>query len=107
MPRASSSRATAVIARRWSSAGADPPKTQPQTHSVVAQGVDELALVHLRAALDAHLGRPLLQLVLGLVLVARGLPALLGGTAAAGLGVRDARRLLLARSALAQSFVGL
>jgi erythromycin esterase-like protein len=41
---------------------------------VVAQRVDELALVHLRAALDPDLPGPLLQLLLRLVLVLRALP---------------------------------
>src|SRR4051812_7011034 len=73
----------------------------------VPQSVDQLALVHLRAAIDAHVGRLLLQLLLRLVLVLRGLAALLRGVAAAGLGVGDACRLLLARAVVAQRLIGL
>src|SRR3954451_22114277 len=47
--------------------------------SVVPQRVDQLALVHLRAARDADLLGLLLELLLGLVLVLGGLPAALAG----------------------------
>src|SRR5215211_3327306 len=75
--------------------------------SAVSQRVDELALVHLRAALDADVGGLLLELLLRLVLVLRRLAALLGRLAAARLGVGDPRRLLLARAVVAQRLVGL
>src|SRR5829696_7363060 len=75
--------------------------------SAVSQRVDELALVHLRAALDADVGGLLLKLLLRLVLVLRRLAALLGRLAAARLGVGDPRRLLLARAVVAQRLVGL
>src|SRR3712207_6996366 len=55
--------------------------------------------------LDADFSRTLLQLLLGLVLVLRGLPALLGRAAAPGLGIGDPGGLLLARTALADFLV--
>src|SRR5215212_3921503 len=71
--------------------------------SMVAQRLDQIALAHLRAALDADLGRALGQVLLRPVLVGAGLPALLGGRAAARVG--DPSRLLLALALLAQGLV--
>src|SRR5215213_8535848 len=88
--------------------GAAPAESAPpHSRLVVAERVDQLALAHLRAALDADVGGLLLQLLLRLVLVLRGLAALLRRLAAARLRVGDARRLLLAGTALAHPLVGL
>src|SRR4051812_22287954 len=73
------------------------------TRSAVAEGVDQLALVHLRAALDADVLRLLLEVALRPVLVAARLAALAAGRAA--VGVRDPRGLLLARALLPQPLV--
>jgi hypothetical protein len=57
---------------------------------VVAEGVDRLALVHLRAALDPDLLGPPLEVVLALVLVAAGLAAAVAGLRAGVLAMRAA-----------------
>src|SRR4051794_26527149 len=72
---------------------------------MVAQGVDQLVLVHLRTALDADLLRPLLEILLAPVVVGAGLAALLGGRR--GVGVGDPRPFLLARALIAQPLVAL
>src|SRR5436190_1394624 len=77
------------------------------TGLVVPQGVDQLALVHVRTALDPDLGRALAQLVNGAVLVVLGLPALATDILAARLGVGDPGRLLLALPMLPQLLVEL
>src|SRR5688500_611062 len=74
---------------------------------MVAERVDQLSLVHLRAALDPDVGGLLHQLVLRLVLVLGGLAPLARRPAPAGLGVGDPGGLLLARPLLAQRLVGL
>src|SRR3712207_684269 len=71
--------------------------------SVVAERVDELALVHVGASLDTDLPGALLQLLLGPVLVAAGLPAALPSLRARSIG--DPGRLLLALPLLAQPLV--
>src|SRR4051794_20882763 len=71
--------------------------------SVVAQGVDELVLAHLRAAVDADLGSALLEIVLGPVLVGTGLAAALAGRCAVRIG--DPRGLLLAGALVAERLV--
>src|SRR5215212_6257619 len=71
--------------------------------SMVAEGVDQLALAHLRAALDADLLGALLEVVLAPVLVGAGLAALLAGLLPVAVG--DPRRLLLARALVAQRLV--
>src|SRR5690242_2350371 len=71
--------------------------------SVVAQRVDKLALVHLRAALDADLRGALLEIVLAPVVIGAGLPALLRCRVAVRVG--DPRRLLLACALIAQDLV--
>src|SRR3954452_107977 len=73
------------------------------TWLVVAQRLDEIALAHLGAPLDADLGGALLQVLLGPVVVGAGLAALLRGRLAVGVG--DPRRLLLALALPAQSLV--
>src|SRR4051812_1911280 len=70
---------------------------------VVAQGVDQLVLVHVRAPLDADLGGPLLEVVLVPVLVGRRLAALV--RLGLGVGVRDPRRLLLGRALVPKRLV--
>src|SRR4051794_8941186 len=72
--------------------------------SVVAQRVDQLVLVHVRAALDADLRRALLEVVLRPVLVAARLAAPAAGAAAVA-GVGDPGRLLLAGALAAQRLV--
>src|SRR4051794_25434038 len=74
------------------------------TRSVVAQGVDELVLRHVRATLDADLRGPVLELVLRPVLVAARLAALAAGLAAAA-RVGDPGGLLLAGALAAQRLV--
>src|SRR4051812_40327900 len=75
--------------------------------SVVAQRAGELALAHLRAALDADLPGLLDQLVLRPVVVGAGLAALAadGGPRGVVGRVGDARGLLLARALSSQRLV--
>jgi hypothetical protein len=82
-------------------------KARTDVVSVVAEGVDELVLAHLGAALDAHLAGPVEQLVLGAVLVVLGVAAAAadGASAFVALGVGDAGRLLLAHALVAQGLV--
>src|SRR3954454_11089416 len=75
--------------------------------SVVAQGVDELVLVHLRPALDADLTRAFDEVGLRPVVVAARLatPAANRRPGGVGRSVRDAGCLLLARAIAAKRFV--
>jgi len=65
---------------------------------MVSKRVDELVLAHARASLDPYLTRPLLELLLRTILVALAFAALLADVGAAGFGVGNPRRLLLALS---------
>jgi hypothetical protein len=67
------------------------------------RNVDQLVLVHPRAAFDADLLRALVEIALRPVLVGVGLAATAARRLAPGVG--DARRLLLALALLAQSLV--
>jgi hypothetical protein len=71
---------------------------------MVSERADELALAHLRAALDPDLARLLQQILLRAVLVGPCLAALAARLAAAA-GVRDPRRLLLALALAAEGLV--
>src|SRR5687768_12225166 len=84
------------------------PRGTTDNRSVAAQRARGVGLAHLLAALHADLPGLLHEVVLGAVLVLAGLAALLGrlvAAATAGVGVRDPRRLLLARALLAQTLV--
>src|SRR5205823_53399 len=78
-----------------------PPVVRP---SVVAEGVDQLALVHPRATFEADVLGFLHQLLLGTVLVARAPTALAPGRAPAA-RIGDPGRPFLARALTAQCLV--
>jgi dihydrofolate reductase len=71
--------------------------------SVVAEGGDQLVLVHVGAPLDADLLGLVVEVLFGPLLIGRRLTSSLGGSPAVGVG--DPGRLLLAHSVFTQSLV--
>src|SRR5690606_38632450 len=87
--------------------GSEGSRSPAGRRSVVAERVDQLALRHRRAALDADLLRLVVEVVLRPLLVGPGPAALAAGRRAGRRGrrVRDPRRLLLAGALAAQRLV--